>query len=60
MADDEGRIDSLALILYRLDQIESALENSRRTYRQITAGVVVALALPIIQTINLVTDARGS
>lgn len=41
----------LALIRYRLDQIERNLEQASRWRRQVLAGASVALALPVSQSI---------
>lgn len=47
-SEDDGK---LALILWRLDQIESHTDAAGRWHRQIMAGLIVALSLPIIQAI---------
>jgi len=41
----------LALIRYRLDQIESNLDRAARWRRQVLAGASVALVLPVGQSI---------
>lgn len=46
-----GDRGDLALIRYRLDQIELSLERAARWRRQVLAGASVALVLPIGQSI---------